>query len=166
VQLEDPGNKLVDHQLRERMAVAADENGFLRTAIENRYPQTAAASAAGRGIGRPGFGVPHRDRIAPSGLDRVEFKAAAALGAHVVEATLGLAGINDVATVALRTANHILEGAEAHEQIVSDRRTSTSLFPKFPTTTRQNAHPRSISSPSRKPGQRRGEHLAKVAESA
>jgi hypothetical protein len=94
---------------RHRAAIAAQEQRFFRCIAEHHDAQALAIGASCRGIRRVvdddvnGCGA-----VNPADLLRIDLKGGAAIGADVVEATLRLAGVNDLGPSALRAANDVL----------------------------------------------------------
>src|SRR5207248_2350825 len=79
-----------------------------------------AIGATGSGLsGERFFGAYSGLLVDPAGFFCVDLEGAAAVGANVIEAALGLAGVNNFTAAALRTANDLLQ--RLHWGIVATR---------------------------------------------
>ena len=106
----EPGHKFLHHQLRNGAAIGAKQQGFTVAAAQHRNLQAFTAGAAGGGLaGLRLIRTNSRFVVKAAGLLGVQFEGAAAVGANMVEAALGLAGINDFAAAALWAADDLLK---------------------------------------------------------
>lgn len=113
-------HKLLHYQFRDRPAVGAQEQSLAGAVAQDRHSQAFATGAAGGGFaGLRLFRADGGLLIKAPCLLRVQFEGAAAVGANVIEAALGLAGVNNVAAAALRAANDLLERGQGHEGILA-----------------------------------------------
>src|SRR5581483_3519765 len=105
-------HKLFYLQPEHGAASAAQKQRLALAGAQDRDFQTVTVGAAGGGL--PGgrfLGLDGRLVIEPPRLRGIQLKGAAAIGAHVVEAALGLARVHDLRSSALRAANDVLQGS-------------------------------------------------------
>jgi hypothetical protein len=118
--LSKAGDELLDQHFRNGAAAAAYEQTLAVVGHEDSHAQAPARGAASGGIAGVGFGKIERDSaLEPAGFLSVNLECAAAVGADVIEAALGLAGVDDFSAAAFRAADNLFERAEWHEVILS-----------------------------------------------
>jgi len=95
--------------------MGAQDESFVAAAAEDGHQQAFATGAAGGGLaGLRLFSIDRSLVVKTAGFLSIELEGAPAVGANVVVAALGLAGIDDVAAAALLAANDLLEREQRH----------------------------------------------------
>lgn len=92
------------------MAIGAQEQGLVVGAAQNPNFEALATGAAGGGLAR--LRLIRLDcglMVKAAGFLGIQLEGAAAISANVVEAALGLAGVDNVAAAALRAADDVLQ---------------------------------------------------------
>jgi|SRR4051812_20919770 hypothetical protein len=118
--LENARNEFLYQQLRNSLAISANQEGAFGIRSQNRHFQAATGGASGGCFPRSWLATVYPDFIGLASLLGVQFEGAAAFCANMVEAALRLARIDDVGAVALRATHNVFEGGETHADILCE----------------------------------------------
>ena len=116
----EPRHKLLHHQPGNRAAVGAYEQSLAGAVAQDCDPQAFTRGASGGGLARLRLiALDCSFMFKAAGFLCVELEGAAAVGTNMVEAALGLAGVDDVVAAALRAAHDLLERGKGHLAILA-----------------------------------------------
>jgi len=123
-------HKLLHHQPGNRAAVGAYEQSLAGAVAQDCDPQAFTRGASGGGLARLRLiALDCSFMFKAAGFLCVELEGAAAVGANMVEAALGLAGVDDFPAATLRTAHDFFESRHTGILAIAARDCGAYVYP-------------------------------------
>jgi hypothetical protein len=114
-------DKVLDREAEDGAAISAQQHGAVAIGSQHTYAQAFALRATSCGITGVGFGeVEGCLAVGASGFFGIDFKRAAAIGAHMVETAFWLARIDDLAAFTVGAGDEVFQRGD-HRKILACR---------------------------------------------